>query len=169
MLQYHFDLWHLKTPPTLTACPIKDTTFDYRIYWKKSFSVNQLYELIIHFICTWRMKFSRYTSWARYGSIPTPEFPRSSSRPSGKGLPPLPRPGTTSSSSKAAPACGIRLTYLSRQTANWNEPNYRYKIVLVNLCQKHSFLNQLTHSMTTECSLITDFSTRKIQVQNIFL
>ena len=50
------------------------------------------------------MKFSRYTSWARYGSIPTPEFPRSSSRPSGKGLPPLPRPGTTSSSSEAAPA-----------------------------------------------------------------
>ena len=37
----------------------------------------------------------------------------------------------------------------------------------VNLFQKHSFLNQLTHNMTTDCSLITDFSTRKIQVQNM--
>ena len=27
--------------------------------------------------------------------------------------------------------------------------------VQVNLCQKHSFLNQLTHNMTTDCSLIT--------------
>ena len=25
----------------------------------------------------------------------------------------------------------------------------------VNLFQKHSFLNQLTHNMTTDCSLIT--------------
>ena len=40
------------------------------------------------------------------------------------------------------------------------------KGVQVNLCQKHSLLNQLTH-MTTDCSLITDFSTRKIQVQNM--
>ena len=37
----------------------------------------------------------------------------------------------------------------------------------VNLFQKHSFLIQLTHNMTTDCSLITDFSTRKIQVQNM--
>ena len=39
--------------------------------------------------------------------------------------------------------------------------------IQVNLCQKHSFLNQLTHNMTTDCSLITDFSTRKIQVENM--
>ena len=39
--------------------------------------------------------------------------------------------------------------------------------VQVNLFQKHSFLNQLTHNMTTDCSLITDFSTRKIQVENM--
>ena len=40
-------------------------------------------------------------------------------------------------------------------------------LIQVNLCQKHSFLNQLTHNMTTDCSLITDFSTRKIQVENM--
>ena len=56
MLQYHFDLWHLKTPPTIMACPIKDTTFDLGSIGKKMISVNQLYELIIHFIFTWRMK-----------------------------------------------------------------------------------------------------------------
>ena len=39
-------------------------------------------------------------------------------------------------------------------------------MVQVNLFQKHSFLNQLTHNMTTDCSLIPDFSTRKIQVEN---
>ena len=39
--------------------------------------------------------------------------------------------------------------------------------VQVNLFQKHSFLNQLTHNMIADCSLITDFSTRKIQVQNM--
>ena len=33
----------------------------------------------------------------------------------------------------------------------------------VNLCQKNSFLNQLTHNVTTDCS----FSTRNIQVQNM--
>ena len=40
-------------------------------------------------------------------------------------------------------------------------------LLQVNLCQKYSFLNQLTHYMTTDCSLIYDFSTRKIQVQNM--
>ena len=39
--------------------------------------------------------------------------------------------------------------------------------VQVNLFQKHLFLNQSTHNMTTDCSLITDSSTRKIQVQNM--
>ena len=36
-------------------------------------------------------------------------------------------------------------------------------LVQVNLCQKHSFLNQLTHNMMTDCSLIYNFSTRQIQ------
>ena len=40
-------------------------------------------------------------------------------------------------------------------------------ILQVNLCQKHSFLNHLTHNMTTDCSLKYKFSTRKIQVQNM--
>ena len=53
--------------------------------------------------------------------------------------------------------CGLRNGYFSSFSAN----------LQVNLCQKHSFLNQLTHNMTTDCSLITDFSTRKIQVQNM--
>ena len=44
--------------------------------------------------------------------------------------------------------------------------NFSITYLQVNLGQKHSFLNQLTHSMTTDCSLIYDFSTRKIQVQN---
>ena len=37
----------------------------------------------------------------------------------------------------------------------------------VNLFQKHSFLNQLTHNMSTDCSLNYQFSTWKFQVQNI--
>ena len=37
----------------------------------------------------------------------------------------------------------------------------------VNLFQKHSFLNHLIHNMTTDCSLIFDFITRKIHVQNM--
>ena len=37
----------------------------------------------------------------------------------------------------------------------------------VNLYQKHSFLNQLTHNITTDCSLIPDFGTRKIQAENM--
>ena len=39
--------------------------------------------------------------------------------------------------------------------------------VQVNLCQKHLFFNQLTHNMTTDCSLIPDFSAKKIQVQDM--
>ena len=34
--------------------------------------------------------------------------------------------------------------------------------VQVNLCQKHSFLNQLTHNMTTDCSLILQVQYKKI-------
>ena len=39
--------------------------------------------------------------------------------------------------------------------------------VQVNLCQKHLFFNQLTHNMTTDCSLIPNFSAKKIQVQGM--
>ena len=41
-------------------------------------------------------------------------------------------------------------------------------IVQVNLCQKRSFFHQLTHNMTTDCSWNDKFSTRKIQVQNVY-
>ena len=53
----------------------------------------------------------------------------------------------------------------------YNQSHYILKILClffvktsgehVNLCQKHSFLNQLTHNMTTDCSLIYNFSIRK--------
>ena len=38
-------------------------------------------------------------------------------------------------------------------------------VVQVILCQKHSFLDQLTQNMTTDCLLHYNFSTRKLQVQ----
>ena len=37
----------------------------------------------------------------------------------------------------------------------------------INLCQKLLFLHQLTHNMTTDCSLIYQFSTWKFQAQNM--
>jgi hypothetical protein len=39
--------------------------------------------------------------------------------------------------------------------------------IQVNLFQKHLFLHQLIHNMRTDCSLNYEFSTRKIQVQNM--
>ena len=39
--------------------------------------------------------------------------------------------------------------------------------VQVNLCQKLLFLHQLTHNMTTDCSLIYQISTSKLQAQNM--
>ena len=39
--------------------------------------------------------------------------------------------------------------------------------VQVNLCQKLFFLHQLTHNMTTDCSLNYQFSTWKLQAQNM--
>ena len=35
------------------------------------------------------------------------------------------------------------------------------------VCQKRSFLHQSTHNMMTDCSLNYEFSTRKLQVQNM--
>ena len=40
------------------------------------------------------------------------------------------------------------------------------KEIQVNLCQKLLFLHQLTHNMTTDCSLNYQFSTWKFQAQN---
>ena len=37
-------------------------------------------------------------------------------------------------------------------------------VVQVILCQKHSFLHQLTQNMTTDCSLNYEFNTRKLQI-----
>ena len=48
--------------------------------------------------------------------------------------------------------------YLVRQTQFY---------VQVNLCQKYLFTRQLTHNMTTDCSMIYEFSTRKLQEQNM--
>ena len=39
--------------------------------------------------------------------------------------------------------------------------------VQVNLFQKHFFLNKITHNMTADCSFIPEFSTRKIQAENM--
>ena len=40
-------------------------------------------------------------------------------------------------------------------------------LLQVNLCQNHLFLHQLTHNMTTDCSLNYKFSTWKFQAQNM--
>ena len=40
-------------------------------------------------------------------------------------------------------------------------------VLQVILCQKHLFLDQLTHNMTKDCSMIYEFSTRKLQKQNM--
>merc|ERR1712051_311155 len=41
------------------------------------------------------------------------------------------------------------------------------KALQVNLFQIHLFLNKLTHNMTADCSFIPEFSTRKIQAENM--
>ena len=59
---------------------------------------------------------------------------------------------------------GTHLHLSSDSFPRWivSEPcNYDEMILQVNLFQKHSFLNQLTHNMTTDCSLSPDFSTKK--------
>ena len=45
--------------------------------------------------------------------------------------------------------------------------NLGVHMVQVNLCQKHLFSHQLTHNMTRDCSLIYQFSTWKLQAQNM--
>ena len=55
-------------------------------------------------------------------------------------------------------------TYSGRQLVHSYFP---YLALQVNLCQKHLFLHQLTHNMTKNCSLIYQFSTWKLQAQNM--
>ena len=44
---------------------------------------------------------------------------------------------------------------------------FQYISLQVDLCQKLLFLPQLTHNMTTECSLSYEFSTWKFKAQNM--
>ena len=70
-----------------------------------------------------------------------------------------------------------RRNYATRKQTDWSllslwfapEPwrNVPLKEVQVNLCQKHLFLDQLTHNMTNDCSLIYQLSTWKLQAQNM--
>ena len=48
----------------------------------------------------------------------------------------------------------------NRGDGGWGE-----RIVQVNVCQKLLFLHQLTHNMTTDCSLNYKFNTWKLQAQ----
>ena len=41
------------------------------------------------------------------------------------------------------------------------------KVLQVNLCQRYLFTRQLIHNMTTDCSMNYEFSTRKLQEQNM--
>ena len=47
--------------------------------------------------------------------------------------------------------------------------DYWKYVLQVNLFQKHLLLHQLTHNMTKDCSLIYQFSTWKLQAQNILM
>ena len=49
----------------------------------------------------------------------------------------------------------------------WMAPSNHYLHLQVNLFLKSSFLHQLNHNMTRDCSLIYDFLPIKIQVQNM--
>ena len=53
------------------------------------------------------------------------------------------------------------------ETIDLSGPLFFPASVQVNLFQKHLFLHQLTHNMTTDCSMIYEFSTRKFHEQNM--
>ena len=58
------------------------------------------------------------------------------------------------------------------QNPTWNcrlekSKPVRIFLIQVNLCQKHLFLDQPTHNMTNYCSLIYQFTTWKLQAQNM--
>ena len=48
---------------------------------------------------------------------------------------------------------------------SWNEESIHE--IQLNLCQKLLFLHQLSHNTTTDCSLNYEFSTQKLQAQNM--
>ena len=61
------------------------------------------------------------------------------------------------------PGCFSLCTYLF-----WPQKyTLKAKSIQVNLFQKRSFMNQLTHNMTTDSSLIYNFLPRKIQIQKM--
>ena len=64
---------------------------------------------------------------------------------------------------------GPSLYYVSKKSG-WvysEEVDFYRCSVQVNLCQKLLFLHQLTHNMTTDCSLNYKFNTWKFQTQNM--
>ena len=58
-------------------------------------------------------------------------------------------------------------TFICIQTLLSSKIKFEMNKVQVNLFQKHSFLLELTHNTTTDFSLKNEFSTRKIEVQNM--
>ena len=50
---------------------------------------------------------------------------------------------------------------------SWRDCSVLTSLLQVNLCQKHLLSYQLTHNMTTDCSLKYEFSTWKLQAQNM--
>ena len=48
-----------------------------------------------------------------------------------------------------------------------NQSHISSHMIQVNLCQKYLFTRQLTHNMTTDCSINYKFSTRKQQGENM--
>ena len=59
-------------------------------------------------------------------------------------------------------------SWLQRNIQNQSTKTFQRNCLLqVNLFQRHLFLHQLTHNMTKDCSLIYQFSTWKLQAQNM--
>ena len=66
--------------------------------------------------------------------------------------------------------CSERSKVYFRLLGKMIEPFFsknKKSVVQVNLCQKHLFLHQLTHNLMTDCSLNYEFSTWKLQAQNM--
>ena len=59
------------------------------------------------------------------------------------------------------------LHYSQRPFLSGYYPKNQEVLLQVNLCQKHLFSHQLIHNMITDCSLIYQFNTWKLQAQNM--
>ena len=59
------------------------------------------------------------------------------------------------------------LIYFKRYQMRFHKELTPLFYLQVNLCQKLLFLHQLIHNMTTDCSLNYEFSTWKLQAQNM--